>query len=426
MSTQDPPSRPSLRIEEIAITNFRTFRERTVIPLRGKGGEADAIAVFHGDNGSGKSNALAALDLFFQIAEVVLRFGDQEGELLFAWDKIRTDLGARTFVLRYQDRPHDAEGPTVVEVSFVNPGVGRLFAVCTPSGRDVRVSFKRHHGGNLAVIADKAERDRLLSLFYAPSRAAPLAILDARRRVQQHQPSLQGSLMPDVLLQQLYQLRTSRSPGGREIWRVFVGTLQGFATFRGKEVSVEVTGVAGSTSLDIIVEERGRTVLTLGELSSGEQQLLVLLAESLLSGAAVLAIQEPEISLDVKNQRIFRDILMNIQRGSFIDQIILESHVPSFDGADVIRFYRNEDGTSRVERAPSVNEERSAIKAKAEEQGAKQRWVTSDGYTQLPDQMREELHLQRGGDLWFLRGPHHWEAWPETELDELFRRDDEG
>src|SRR4051812_39142321 len=40
---------PLLRIEQLAIRNFRTFRERTVIPFRGGAPAADSIATFHGD-----------------------------------------------------------------------------------------------------------------------------------------------------------------------------------------------------------------------------------------------------------------------------------------------------------------------------------------------------------------------------------------
>jgi hypothetical protein len=110
-------------------------------------------------------------------------------------------------------------------------------------------------------------------------------------------------------------------------------------------------------------------------------------------------VQEPELSLDYKNQRLFHEVLWDILRSGAVDQILLESHVPTFDGPDVIRFARRADGTSEVRRAPAINDERREIAQRAKEQGAKQRWVTRDGYTQLPDNMREDLQLQDGGHV---------------------------
>lgn len=67
-------------------------------------------------------------------------------------------------------------------------------------------------------------------------------------------------------------------------------------------------------------------------------------------------------------------------------------------------------------------------KGEAEAEGAKQRWVTPRGYTQIPDAMRAELKVGAGAHIWFLRGPRHWEAWTEAELDECLGagEDDDG
>ena len=61
-----PRATPLLRISRLVVQNFRTFHGPTEIPLSSSGGVADEVAVFHGGNGSGKSNALAALELFFR------------------------------------------------------------------------------------------------------------------------------------------------------------------------------------------------------------------------------------------------------------------------------------------------------------------------------------------------------------------------
>jgi hypothetical protein len=451
-TTESTDPRPSLRIAQLAITNFRTFHGRAVIPFRGPEGDADAIAVFHGDNGSGKSNAMAALDLFFQTAVLALHQTNEESEILVPWDQewsVTGHQGDRLLVLAYQDRPHGIEGPMAIEVSFTDPRLGRLRATCTPSGDQVRVRLARALQaaersvveGDAFAPVPKDERDQLvtwLSTPYGPW-TRPLTIVDARRRHQGLDRQPQRSLMPTSLAADLFRLRTSRRPEDRGTWRAFVKILHRFDALRGKEISMEHgpaklvpdLGAPGSfveeygEVPDLVIEDRGRAVLALEELSSGEQQVIVLSAASLLSRSAILAVQEPEISLDYKNQRLLHEVLRDISRQGLVDQILLESHIPTFDGPEVIRFARRADGTTEVRRGPAVNKERRAIAQKAEEQGAKQRWVTRDGYTQLPDNMREDLQLKDGGHVWFLKGPRHWETWPEAEVDELFRVGDE-
>jgi AAA domain, putative AbiEii toxin, Type IV TA system len=439
------PARPSpfLRIDELAITNFRTFRARTVIPFRGPTGELDAVAVFHGDNGSGKSNAMVALDLFFQTASLVLERGNDEGEIVVPWDVNTNGTFARPLVLAYQDRPHGSEGAMEIEISFVDARLGRIRSVCTPSGDQVRVQLERTsrmpsasstEDGILFSAVSRDERHQLKTWLLTPHGpgSVPLTILDARRRAQWNLAQGHRSLLPPELSEQLLGLRTSRRPEHRDLWRQFVELLHRFEAFRGKDVSVErpspkpnFTASGSTVAPELVVEERGRIVLGLDELSSGEQQVIVLAAASLLAGSGILAIQEPEISLDVKNQRLFRKILADVAARGPADQVLLESHVPTFDGAEVIRFARRADGTSEVRRAAAVDEQRREIALKAKEQGAEQRWITRDGYTQVPDNMRSALRLENGGHVWFVKGIKHWEAWPEADLDDLFGVGDE-
>lgn len=436
MSTADPASsRPSLRVAELAITNFRTFRDRTVIPFGAAAAEPDAIAVFHGDNGAGKSNALAALDLFFQTLRGFTYRAPVPGieGTLEPWD---TDLmhsgGRHPVVLAYRDRPHGSDGPMEIEVAFADPRVGRLRTTYTPSGDRVRVGLMRAVQGESFSPVKTDDVDSLRTWLLTPRgpRSVPLTILDARRRAQWTVGQGSRGLMPPDLAETLFSLRTSRLPEAREKWRGFVAILQRFSAFRGKEVSMErPPPPEGLGSLvpgpEIVVEEPGRVVLGADELSSGEQQVIVLSAASLLADSAILAIQEPEISLDVKSQRLFLDIIREVVDRGLVDQVILESHVPTFDDSEVIRFARSPDGATEVRRAPAVDEERRAVALRAKEQGAEQRWITRDGYTQLPDNMREDLRLAEGGHVWFVKGSKHWEAWPETELDELFGTSDE-
>lgn len=455
MSTTEPARpNPSLRIEELAITNFRTFRQRTVIPLAGQQAAPDAVPVFHGDNGAGKSNAMAALDVFFQTAALVLvHTRNADVEPLLSWDSTWLMTGRpdqRPVVLAYQDRPYGSEGPMVLEVSFADPRLGRLRVTCTPSGNQVRVQLERPSikqpalpgsDGILFAAVPQGERDQLLTWLLTPRGpgSLPLTILDPRRRPQWRSGEGHRSLMMPDLAEALYTLQSSRRPEHRELWRAFVSVIHRFEAFRGKEVSMDrpvakedhetfSTGLMGTRSVgapELVLEDRGRVVLGLEQLSSGEQQVIVLSAMALLANSGILAIQEPEISLDVKNQRLLRQILDEVVTRGLIDQVILESHVPTFDSSEVVRFARGADGTSEVTRAAGIKKRQRDIALEAKKQNAQKRWITGDGYTQVPDNMRSDLRLAGGGHVWFVKGSRHWEAWPETDLDELLGVTDE-
>jgi len=407
VSTTEPARpNPSLRIEELAITNFRTFRQRTAIRFAGPQAAPDAVPVFHGDNGAGKSNAMAALDLFFQTAALALHHSNDAGDVVIPWDTQWRGTGVpvdRPVVLAYQDRPHGSEGAMEIEVSFADPRLGRLRTTCTPSGDQIRVRLERasltqSEGSTADVVVfapvPNGERDQLATWLLTPRgpESRPLIVLDARRRLQWRVGEGHRSLMLPDVAGALLALQTSRRPEQRNLWRGFVELLHRFEAFRGKEVSMDQAPT--SAVAELVVEERGRVVLALEQLSSGEQQVIVLSAMALIANSGILAIQEPEISLDVKNQRLLHTIIEEIVARGLIDQVILESHVPTFDGAEVIRFARRTDGTSEVTRGAAVNEQQREIARKAKEQGGEQRWI--------------------------VKGPRHWEAWPETEIDEMF------
>jgi hypothetical protein len=410
---------PSLRLEEFAITNFRTFTSRTVIPFRGGAQAPDAIATFHGDNGSGKSNALSALELFFDSLVRILSSEDiQMGkDLSLAWNA----GGQDEWGLAFRDRPPGIDEPTDLEARFEDVRLGILRVRFTPAGQRVRV---RAETGSR--VGDEAPRfmpimefNRLLTWIQTPfgPGSAPYLGLDSHRR---------GSVRPargrtaeafDVeLAEALFQLRTSFNPQDRERWRTFTQLMERFATLRGREVSVD--RLARNSSAELTFEERGKSVLALKELSSGEQQLVRLCAATVLLNSSILAIEEPELSLDSTNQRLFKELLREQINAGLRDQAIIESHVPTFDdGPSVIRFSRGPAGETVVSRAPATDDaNRRELEERAKTQGAAAQWVTRDGYTQLPAVMRGDLNLTNGGHLWFLKGKRTWEAWPEDQL----------
>jgi hypothetical protein len=250
----------------------------------------------------------------------------------------------------------------------------------------------------------------------------PMAIINASRRAswvvergKVRRKATADAIQP-ALAEDLLAASVSRDPKRRARWRAFLDALAAVPAFAGKDITINRPQKDGDPELTF--EERDKSVLGLEELSSGERQLVVLFAGVLLAEAAIVAIEEPELSLDAKSQHLFRDFLAQLVQKRRIDQAIIESHVAAFDGPNVIRFQRDPGGTTRVSRAPSETEAQAALRRKAREQNAERQWVTRDGYTELPEVMRKDLGLTQGGGLWFLKGDR-WEAWPDRDVDEM-------
>jgi AAA domain/AAA domain, putative AbiEii toxin, Type IV TA system len=396
--------RPSLRIAELTIENFRTFKERTVIPFSGGDGSADAIATFHGDNGSGKSNALEALAFLVLAVRTLFQQGSADSEVYLA----------RAGVKRAPDRPRDAQGPTEIVAHFADARLGTLKMRLTPMGTQWKMEFQ----GSAAAWHDRTDgeyRSWLETPFGPNSR--PVAIVHANRRASWFADQTPGEPIQAALAEALLESRVSRDPERRARWRDFEAALLAIPAFAGMDISIDRTHKDGLPELTF--ERRNKLVLGLEELSSGERQLVVLIASVLLAEAAIVAIEEPELSLDAKSQRLFHEFLARLVQQRRIDQAIIESHVAAFDGPDVIRFHRDPGGATQVTREPTASAEARELAQQAEAQGAKQRWVTSDGFTRLPEGMRDELAVGGGKHVWFLRGPERWEAWPEEDLDQM-------
>ncbi|WP_437317852.1 AAA family ATPase [Sorangium sp. So ce385] len=440
---------PPLRIARLVIENFRTFRSPTEIVFA-SGGTADAMPVFHGSNGTGKSSALAAIDLFFRLASYWLSSAVSAGgtKPLDTVLKLRWDFRDSHFGLTMNHRswPPGVRDPQRIEVHFDDARLGALRVTLTPSGNEVILGlematsapakgWREPRGKKVSrlrpweELTENGPQDDEISALKNAIEAPlgpgskPFFLLDARRRdfrgIGEGWPHDEGtSTLSATTAERLLALATSLDPEETERWRAFVDLIHRFKTLSDREISVLRAPISGEEVTDLRFEVRGKQILRLSELSSGEQQVVALVAAVLTSRAALVAIEEPEMSLHPDNQELVRGILREqVQRG-IVDQIFLESHVQVFDGPEVLRFSRSPEGETRVRRQPSRSLDR--LRAHARESGAEEQWVTPDGYTQLPAEMRNKLSLQNGGYLWFLRSrpEGRWEAWTEAELDE--------
>jgi hypothetical protein len=409
MATSPTSAPPGLGLRQFGIRNFRTFNERQVINLE------DGVTVFHGITGSGKSTALAAMDIYFRALANLLERG---GDITSRWNDHAQSFARSELLITERDRPV-ADAPTVFEAIFPHDPSTWVNVRFTPTGPHVTSKLEWNLASHVGA------RQQLLQLLFPfGSNSRPLAVLDARRRPRWVSPSQSGSLLAPSLAEELYALRTSKLAADKSRWRSFVDVLTSFPTLRSAEVSIEA-GVDGRAP-ELVIEHPGRMVLGLDELSSGEQELAALTAGLLLSKAAIVAIEEPEVGLDVGTQELWKAVCEKQRASGFVHQIIFESHAVTFDGARVVRFHRDTETQApwayTVVDPPALAKASDELASKAKEKGATEVFVTSDGYTRLPESMRSELGLgEKGAHVWFLPGRDTWEAWPEQKLEDLLQ-----
>jgi len=415
---------PSLRIEELAVQGFRTIRERVMIACRAGRKPAEPIVPMHGDSNAGKSNALAAISAFFRAADLCLSSSTGVFDLPLG------GRGAEVAPISWRDR-YRIDGPTEIDVRFADPRLVHLRLTVTPQGSDLRYTLTYLPPNDAPAPGHPFPDNKLRPLNeelrawlatwlrepFGPG-SRPIAHLQARVSPSAFEHGVpEGPYPLPAFSGDLYRKRTSLDPADRDLWHRFLVAVRGLPQFETKDLSVEHH--TGGPS-ELLIEDRGRTVLRFSELAASEQQALTLGAFSFLARAAILVIEYPETHLDNPMKTALLTLLQRRIDAGRIDQVFLETHETRFDGPTVLRAFRKPDGTTDVVRGPSTGEAPPDVDKKSREGGAKQGWVTRDGYTQLPEPMREELHLALGGNVWFLKGKSRWEAWPGQDLERLF------
>ncbi len=407
-----------MKVVNFHIHRFRTFADPTPIPLDG-----DSPVVLHGGNGSGKSNALAALDFYFRGLRFVLPRvrnrplgGGDAPDILFEMDK---STHPNALVVRRRDFSRGDAGvlqPMRLQATLAGATLQTVGLTVSPVGDQVRlvvdVGPPIEQDGAAALLNE-------LTTFHGAS-AAPFVWLDARRRERSvsiglpaAEPDAPGSPISKEIAQRLMELAGSLEPADRERWRLFQDLVRRFPTLKGYEASVR-TGPSGDVELTF--ELPRKQVLRHTELSSGEQQVVALMATVLTARSPIVAIEEPEISLSAENQSLLRGAFSEMLKSELVEQIILESHVPAFDGPEVLRFERT-NGTTKVERG-RADPSHADLVLRASETGAETQWVSREGYTRLPEVMLEKMGLHGGAYVWFLRNQAgRWEALREDEVD---------
>lgn len=142
-------------------------------------------------------------------------------------------------------------------------------------------------------------------------------------------------------------------------------------------------------------------------LGSGLQHVAALTARIVQSGAAIVAVEEPETHLNFTLQVAFARALEKLTQSPYGPrQLLLSTHSPAFETA--APFFGLEPGPNgptvrRVE--PKHARAFLGVELEAPTGGAPISYVTREGLVRVPDFARKLLGVEQGGSVLFVRDP---------------------
>ena len=375
-----------MKLREFHVCGFRSLKNTSVTGLATK-------SIFHGDNGSGKSNLLLVLETIFRPKESgpgTFLSEDNLGKEIPRrstpfWQGYIPDFDENFYMGK--DDPIKFEVLLLVAPSFLaDLDEEGILASLEEEGHDFRVKLKGEiahsdNGGEMKLakveINGKPAMEQIkggtewLQDHEAPTDAKQRvveSILDAFTGQVRVIPasrylSEEMFLKTDAMLSSgsyknwLHKMSLSRD--GYQTFKRVKNWLSS-NTFRIGEISFAME----DDRLELMVEDECEYRMRVDHKGSGIQQIIVLLGFIAESNAAIIAVEEPELNLSFNNQ----DLIVNILRGLVEDpnelphQILLTSHSDHIGSREDLHCFHVEknNGTDTVVRH-FTNEDRLAL-----------------------------------------------------------------
>lgn len=367
----------------------------------------ERINVIHGNNDVGKSNLLEAVELAFSLLGIKGPLPLEEPRLLSHQEfQAATRLNSREIF--------DARSPGPIEISFEatlseeeleRTGISSLHAVGFVKIVQTLESDQRGEM-NWRIFAEPGDYRLMRPIFYFLARNHFVGSQVERPRFQVI-PAQRLTLEPTELALRLYDAKESAEPSERDRWELYqeiVSRLIGLD--KGQSIFVVYERATGKARLTVESRNGTKMILPLNLMGSGTQQIAALIGHALLSGATLLAIEEPEMNLRYERQLALReafDEIVSDPRGP--SQLFLTSHSPAFEVGRT--FYAMESGPEgpTVNRRPAEQAATflalSGVPAASVGVRATQSYVSSDGILKLPPRVLDALELQAGGGVVF-------------------------
>ena len=359
-----------MKVREFHVDGFRSLKETRVTGLAPK-------CIFHGDNGSGKSNLILALEMIFRSKESIPRLLSDE-------ENIESEQPRHTTPFWQGQIPNFSENfymgksePITFEVLLLvapnlltNLDEEGILESLEESRHDFRMKLKgqitrREDVGVMALTeidinSKPAMRKMKGSAEWLPDHKAPtdvkqrvvenvldsftdqVRVIPASRFLSEEAYSTDEAILcPESCKNWLHAMSLSRN--GYEIFKRVK------AWFASEQVGVgEISFALENNRLELMIEDGSGYRMRIDQKGSGIQQTLVLLSYIAESNAAIIAVEEPELNLSYKNQDQMVHILRQLveRSGGAPHQILLTSHSDHIGSRSDLKRYHVEKTNS--------------------------------------------------------------------------------
>ncbi|WP_309891681.1 AAA family ATPase [Archangium sp.] len=434
-----------MRLQWFEIRGYKNIRD----PLRLE--ELGRLNVLHGDNNVGKSNLLESIGLFFMLLQTVRQnlqgtvsraesFARRtppealKAEGLGEFSTVRsfayfTDNGFPPGeIFNLQDAMPIELGASVrLEAGDVEDGDSPWFMEALELGFRLErredeilialVRLRRADGTDVAVAAESGNEQSVERVFErlgwrrrGRGVEPRFALIRADRtlvgapREDEAAPLATREPLPKDLGLALYDADTADDPVLRERFRRFLSALERFRDLLGDgQWRMRYDRQADQAEL---FYDTGTTRVPLRLMGSGIQQIVSLTARLMMTGADIVAVEEPELNLRYTAQRRLWEILSDLVGGQAPSQLLLTSHSPAFEAEEMFYALRRSPSGPRVEQRPrkeAADFTQFTLQTPPGGASAPLSYVTTEGLVLVPADVREALGLENGGGVVFIR-----------------------
>lgn len=174
-----------------------------------------------------------------------------------------------------------------------------------------------------------------------------------------------------------------------------------------------------------LVLDTGSELLPLRLMGSGIQQIAVLCARLVMTGADIIGVEEPELNLRWTAQRALRDVLDELAADPEApSQLLITSHSGQFETQPPFYLLTRSEGGPRIHKVSAAEAwEFTQPAAPSPPSGARapRGYLTLEGVVQVPPEVQQQLGLSHGGGVVFVRdNDGHYRMLTNDQYAELF------
>jgi hypothetical protein len=220
-------------------------------------------------------------------------------------------------------------------------------------------------------------------------------------------PHAGRDMIPPDLCLALYDAKESRDDAQRQRWRRFVMAMQRFEEILGPG-QFGVVYDRHSSRAGLVFETDTGKLVPGHLLGTGIQQAASLIGRMIMTGATMLAVEEPELNLRYTRQLLLREILADlVGADEGPAQLFITSHSAAFESPRGFHALSSTADGPVADRRPSseagVFTAQENVLVPPAGASAPLCYVSSEGLVLVPEDVRQRLGIHGGGGVYFIR-----------------------